>query len=113
MTQNELIAALPAGRLPPDLMQLHLADGVLLFGTGLLLAALVAALAMPLLERRPSRRALIRATRALPPQERSLAIARILGHLPEPLRAGAYGAAPPLDPATIERIALKTRRGRR
>jgi len=113
MTQAELIAALPEGRLPPSLMQLDAADYLLLFGAGLMLAALIAFLAMPLLERRPSRRALIRATRAMPPQERALAIARLLGHMPEELRAGAYGATPPLDAATVERIALKARRVQR
>ncbi|MCS0502948.1 hypothetical protein [Ancylobacter mangrovi] len=110
MTQAELIAALPEGRLPPELMQLHAADLLLLFGAGLLLAALLSVLAMPMLKRRPSRRALIRATRAMPPQERALAIARILGHLPDELRAEAYGAAPPPDPAIVERIALTARR---
>jgi hypothetical protein len=113
MTQAELIAALPEGRLPPGLMQLNAADYLLLFGAGLLLAALISFLTMPLLERRPSRRALIRATRGMPPQERTLAIARLLGHLPEELRASAYGAAPPFDMETIERIALKARRVRR
>ena len=112
MTQAELIAALPEGRLPPGLMQLHAADLLLLFGAGLLLATLVCVLAMPFLQHRPSRRALIRATRGLPPQERALAIARILGHLPKELRAGAYGTAP-LDTEVIERIALKARGVRR
>ena len=113
MTQAELIAALPEGRLPPALMQLHLADFILLFGAGLMLAALLSWLATPLLDRRPSRRALIRATRAMPPEERSLAIARILGHLPDELRATAYGAAPALPDEAIEHIALKARRVRR
>lgn len=113
MTQAELIAALPEGRLPPALMQLHAADFLILFGAGLLMAALVSVLVVPLLEHRASRRALIRATRPLPSQERVLAIARILGHLPVELRATAYGAGPELDAATVERIALKARRGRR
>ncbi|MBS7544126.1 hypothetical protein [Ancylobacter oerskovii] len=113
MTQAELIAALPAGRLPPDLMQAHAADFLLLFGAGLLLVALLSGLAMPFLERKPSRRARIRATRGLPPQERSLAIAHILGYLPEALRATAYGAAAPLDAAAIEKVALAARRARR
>ncbi|WP_428028873.1 hypothetical protein [Ancylobacter sp.] len=113
MTQAELIAALPEGRLPPALMELHVADMMSLFGIGLLLAALLSVLAIPFLGRRPSRRALIRATRALPPQERVLAIGRILGHLPGELRATAYGGAPPLAPEAIERIALTARRARR
>ncbi|TCK29012.1 hypothetical protein EV667_3030 [Ancylobacter aquaticus] len=107
MTQAELIAALPEGRLPPALMQVNATDLLALFGAGLLLAALLALLAAPFLARRPSRRALIRATRGMPPQERVLAIGRLLGHLPEELRALAYGGGPPLAPEAIERIALK------
>lgn len=113
MTQAELIAALPEGRLPPALMQVNAADLLLLFGIGLLLAALLSLLALPFLTRRPSRRVLIRATRGMPPQERMLAIGRLLGHLPDELRAMAYGSAPPLPPETVERIALKARRSRR
>lgn len=113
MTQAELVAALPPGRLPPALMQLQPADFLLLFGLGLLLAALLCGLALPFLRCRPSPRTLIRATRGMPAQERALAIARILGHLPEELRAGAYGAAPPPDAGAMERIALRARRVRR
>ncbi|MDQ0513483.1 hypothetical protein [Ancylobacter amanitiformis] len=113
MTQAELIMALPEGRLPPSLMQVNAADLLLLFGAGLLAAALLALLAMPFLARRPSRRALLRATRGMPPQERMLAIGRLLGHLPDELRAMAYGSAPPLSPEAVERIALKARRARR
>jgi len=113
MTQAELIAALPYGRLPQSLMQLHAADLIALVGAGLLLAALLSWLVAPFLERRPSRRALIRATRGLRPEERALAVARILGHLPGELRATAYGAASPLHEEAIERIALKARRTRR
>ncbi|MCB4767916.1 hypothetical protein LGR54_04805 [Ancylobacter sp. Lp-2] len=113
MTQAELIAVLPEGRLPPALMQLHAMDYVLLFGAGLLLAALLYGCAAPFVERRPSRRALIRATRGMTPEERSLAIARVLGYLPHELRDMTYGAAPPLGDAAIERIALKARRASR
>ncbi|QIB33686.1 hypothetical protein [Ancylobacter pratisalsi] len=113
MTQAELILALPEGRLPPALMQVNAADLLLLFGIGLLLAALLALVAAPFLAHRPSRRALIRATRGMAPQERVLEIGRLLGHLPEELRAMAYGGAPPLSPEAVERIALKARRARR
>ena len=41
-----------------------------------------------------------------------LAIARILGHLPEALRPAAYGAAPAPDEVTVERIANRQRRAR-
>ncbi|WP_269583845.1 hypothetical protein [Roseibium sp. Sym1] len=107
MTQAELIAALPEGRLPPDLMTLGPADLLALFGAGLVISALLASLAAPFLTRRPSRRTLIKAARDLPPEERLLAIARILGHLPEELRPAAYGSKPPPPDETIERIALK------
>lgn len=113
MTQAELVAALPDGRLPPDLMQLHAADLVMLFGVGLVLAALLASLLMPFLDRLPSRRARIRSTRGMLPAERALAIAHILGNLPQELRATAYGTASPLGEAAIERIALKARPVRR
>lgn len=109
MTRAELIAALPEGRLPPELMTLQPADLLALFGLGLAFSALLALVIMPFVARRPSRRSAIRATRGLPPEERLLAIARILGHLPEPLRAPAYGIeAPPANEA-IERAALKRR----
>lgn len=109
MTQADVIAALPGGRLPPDLMTLHFADMLALFGSGLVLAVLAAVLFMPFVRRRPSTRAQIRATRSLPPEERLLEIARILGRLPEGLRRAAYGIeAPPSDEA-IERMALRAR----
>lgn len=113
MTQAELIAALPEGRLPPALMALHATDLVALFGLGLLLGALFCALVLPLLVRRIPFRARLRALRSLEPEARLLAIARILGRLPDDLRAAAYGAAPPPGAEAIERIALKARRARR
>ena len=112
MTQAELIAALPEGRLPPALMALHATDLVALFGLGLLLGALCCALVLPLLARPVPLRARLRAMRSLEPEARLLAIARILGRLPDDLRAAAYGAAPPPGPEAIERIALKARRAR-
>ncbi|WP_024279874.1 hypothetical protein [Xanthobacter sp. 126] len=113
MTQAELIAALPEGRLPPALMALHATDLVALFGLGLLLGALCCALVLPLLARPVPLRAQLRAMRSLEPEARLLAIARILGRLPDELRAAAYGAAPPPGAEAIERIALKARRARR
>lgn len=112
MTQAELIAALPPGRLPPDLMQLGTTDLLALFGMGLLLGCALAALLAPFLARKPSRRARILATRGLPPEERVLAIGRVLGRLPEPLRETAYGVGTPLADREIERIALRARGGR-
>ena len=107
MTQAELIAALPEGRLPPELMTLHFGDLLAFFGLGLVLAALISLVLMPLLARRPSRKALIRQTRDLAPEERLLAIARILGYLPEELRSAAYGLKPLPGDDQIERAALK------
>ncbi len=53
----------------------------------------------------------IRATRGLPTNERALAVARILGHLPESLRDAAYrGAA--LSDRDFERLAVSGRRRR-
>ena len=113
MTREELIATLPAGRLPAEMMQLQAGDLLLLFGLGLMLAAALSALLAPFLERRPRRRAMIRATRGLPPPERALAIARILGHLPAELRDAASGAGPGIDDAALETAARKIRRWRR
>lgn len=111
MTQADLIAALPEGRLPPSLLDLGAADLLALFGLGLVLAALVAILALPLLDRKPSLRARVRATRGLPAEERMLEIARILGHLPPDLQAAAYRGEVVPD-AVIERLALKAGRRR-
>ncbi|GAB4520339.1 MAG: hypothetical protein Tsb0019_21250 [Roseibium sp.] len=108
MTQSDLIAALPEGRLPPELMALGAADLLALFGAGLAAAALLSLLVAPFLARRPSRKVQIKATRALPPEERLLAIARILGHLPDDLRGAAYGQQTPPSSDAIERIALKS-----
>ncbi|MBD1547591.1 hypothetical protein [Roseibium aggregatum] len=109
MTQAELIAALPDGRLPPDLMTLGPSDLLLAFGVGLIVSALLSMLLAPFVRRRPSRKALIRATRGLPPEERLLAIAKIVGRLPEELRPAAYRRAALPDDRTVERIALKAR----
>ena len=110
MTQADLIAALPEGRLPPELMGLGPTDLLALFGAGLMVSALLSALAAPFLARRPlaqdpkSGRPAI-----LPTEERLLAIARIIGHLPDKLRSAAYGSEAPPSDETIERIALKSR----
>lgn len=112
MTPDELIASLAPSRLPAGLMVAGWRELLAVFGIGLLLGLALAMLLSPLLVRRVSRRARIRATRGLPPQERLLAIARILGGLPASLRAAAYGAAPPPDEAALERIANRRRRAR-
>ena len=109
MTQADLLAALPEGRLPASLMQLGGLDLLALFGAGLIAAALLSLLVAPFVARPPSRRTLIRATRGLPAEERVLAIARILGHLPAPLHPTAYGVPPALPDDEIERLALKAK----
>ncbi len=111
MTRDELLAQLSPPRLPLDMAALGGREALALAGIGLLLGLLAALILRPLLARRPSRRARIRATRGMPPEARILAIARILGRLPDPLRPAAYGAVPAPDDAVIERIALRGRRG--
>ncbi|WP_134682131.1 hypothetical protein [Paracoccus ravus] len=112
MTHDELIAALAPSRLPGGVTDPGWREFLGLFGLGLLLGLGIALLLAPLMRRRLSRRARIRATRGMPPQERLLAVARILGGLPEALRPSAYGAAPPPAMATLERIANRHRRAR-
>lgn len=109
MTQAELIAAMAPSRLPPSMSEPGLPEVLALFGLGLLVGLALFAILSPLLGRRVSQRSRIRATRGLAAQERLLAIARILGRLPQPLRAAAYGAAPPPPDDEIERIAGRGR----
>lgn len=112
MTQEDLLAHLSPPRLPLEMAALGWPEMLALAGLGLMAGLIAALLLRPVLGRKPSRRGLIQATRGLPPQDRILAIARILGRLPDPLRAAAYGAAPAPDDAAIERAALRrTRRG--
>jgi len=111
VTPDELLAQLAPPRLPPEIGALGWREILALAGIGLLLGLLAALVLRPLTTRKPSRRALVRATRGMPPEVRILAIARILGRLPDPLRPAAYGAAPAPDDAAIERIALKGRQG--
>ncbi|WP_181701534.1 hypothetical protein [Chthonobacter albigriseus] len=113
MTQAELIQALPAGRLPPSLIELGAADLLALFGVGLVLGAILAAILAPFLKRTPSRRARVRATRGLAPQERVLAVAKLLGEMPEPLRPSAYVPWPSVTDAEIEHAAMTARLRRR
>ncbi|MTH77979.1 hypothetical protein [Paracoccus aestuariivivens] len=110
MTSDELIAALAPSRLPETMLMPGWGELLALFGIGLLAGSVLAAIVSPLMARRQSRRALIRATRGLPAQERLLRIGRILGHLPPALRRAAYDAALAPNDAEIERA---LRRGRR
>lgn len=109
MTRDELIAALAPSRLPDSLLRPGWPEMLTLFGLGLLAGLLLALALRPLLRLRVSQTRRIRATRGQPAQERLLSIGRILGRLPQGLRAAAYGTAPPPSDAQIERIA---RRGR-
>lgn len=106
MTHDEMLARLAPPRLPADMAMLGPGEMLGLVGLGLLTGLVLSWLLRPLLAHRPSRRALIRATRSQPPQDRLLSIARILGYLPPALRPAAYGAAPPLPAEQIEKIAL-------
>jgi len=103
----DLIAALGPPRLVPQLATLGWPEMLGLLGLGLLAGVAVATALSPFLARRTSVRARIRATRGLPAQERILTIARILGRLPEPLRAPAYGAGPPPSDDRIEQLARR------
>lgn len=103
MTRDELLAALAPPRLPAAMQALDWREMLALVGLGLMIAALAALLLAPLLRRRQSTRARIRATRGLPVDERLLAVARIIGHLPPGLRQTAYRPVPPLTDAQIER----------
>lgn len=112
----EVVEALHPPRLPEGFAALGWADLLAAFGVGLLLAALVLTVAAPLLQRRPPRPRLsarIAAAAALPPQDRLLALARLLaergGTLPEDLRAGLY-APGSAEPAKIEELILRGRR---
>lgn len=110
MTPDQLLAQLAPPRLPLDIAALGGREFLALAGIGLLAGWLAALVLRPLMARKPSRRARVRATRGMPPEARILAIARILGHLPDALRPAAYGAAPAPDDAAIERIALRRTR---
>lgn len=112
MTQAELVARLSPGRLPIEMLAPSPGELLALVGFGLLLAALLVLALRPLLARRTSRRARIRATRGLESEARLLAVARILGHLPAELAPAAYGAVPPPPPGEVERIAGRARRRR-
>ncbi|MTE00391.1 hypothetical protein GIY56_08835 [Paracoccus sp. YIM 132242] len=112
MTRDDLLAQLSPPRLPLGMAAPGWPEMLALAGIGLLAGLVAAWLLRLVMARRPSRRALIRATRGMPAQDRILAVARILGRLPDPLRAAAYGAAPAPGDEAIERIALRgVRRG--
>lgn len=110
MTHEEMLVALAPPRLPADMAMPGWRELSGLAGLGLLAALILFVLLLPLLRRRPSRRSRIRATRGQPALLRILAIARILGHLPDGLRAAAYGATPPPPDDQIERIAQRSKR---
>lgn len=104
MTQADLIAALSDSRLPASMQMLGWRDGLALFGLGLLAGAALIWVISPLLGRRRSMRARIRATRGMAGQDRLLAIARLMGRLPAALRPAAYGAAPVPSDDQIDRL---------
>lgn len=115
----DIIAQLHPPRLPESFTALGWPDVLAAIGVGLLLAAIVLTVAGPMLRRRPH--ALrpaehIAAAAALPPQERLLALTRVLvergGTLPADQRAALYSGQPG-DPARIEALILRQGGGRR
>ncbi|MFT4151844.1 MAG: hypothetical protein QM656_16705 [Paracoccaceae bacterium] len=107
----EVVAQLHPPRLPQAFTALGPADLLAAFGAGLVLAALVLVVAAPLLRRRPRRlrpAERIAAAATLPPQDRQLALLRLLaeggGTLPDDLRAAVYAGR--ADPARIEALIL-------
>ncbi|SNT68617.1 hypothetical protein [Paracoccus seriniphilus] len=112
MTHEEMLAALKPARLPATMASPDWHEIVALIALGMLLAVMAHLIALPFLRPRPSRLGRIRATRGLAPQERLLAIARILGYLPARLRPAAYGAEPVPPDDQIERIIKTSRKPR-
>ncbi|MDN3712675.1 hypothetical protein QWZ10_14665 [Paracoccus cavernae] len=116
MTPDELIATLSPSRLPPSVLVLDWRAALALVGLGLLAGLVLLWLASPFLTRRRSRaaqlRALLHDTKAQDGEERLLALARLIGQLPEGLRPAAYGAAPVPDDAEIVRQAKAAGRSR-
>jgi len=112
-----IVADLHPPRLPADFIATGWPDLLAAFGLGLLLAAVVAALLVPLLRPRRRRESVVaRLARLgeLPPDERLLGQLRLAAatgtSLPDDLRAALYGRTPP-DPAALD--ALIATRGRR
>lgn len=115
----DLLASLHPPRLPESFAAAGWDDFLAAFGLGLLLAALVVALAMPALRRRPRRPRVaerIAAAAKLPAPERLLALSRLLaergGALPADQRAALYRGEGG-DPARIEALILGRKRGAR
>ncbi|QBX34917.1 hypothetical protein E4191_09485 [Paracoccus liaowanqingii] len=110
MTHDQMMQALSPVRLPGSMATLSLPEMAALLAFGILAGLAVAAAVLPLTRRRaPRRRIRLADLRALPVPQRMLALARHLGHLPEALRAAAYGAAPPPSDRRIERLARRAR----
>lgn len=110
-----LIAQLHPPRLPAEATALAPGDLLAAFGLGLLLAALLAALAGPLLARRPHRETTperLRHLAGLPPGDRLVEQLRLLAdqgtRLPDDVRAALYGRTPP-DPARLDALIAKER----
>ncbi|MEZ5797747.1 MAG: hypothetical protein R3D63_09925 [Paracoccaceae bacterium] len=112
MTPQELVAQLHGPRLPEGYAAMGWDDVLAAVGLGLVLAAAVLAVLGPVLRprARPARRgAQIAEAARLPPQDRLLALARLLhdlgGTLPEDQRAALYAGLPG-DPARVEALIL-------
>ncbi len=116
MTPDALVAQLHPPRLPEAFAALGWEDVLAAIGLGFVLAALLLTIFGPLLRPRPRAprpAALIARAARLPPQERLLALARLLsecgGTLPEDQRAALYAGLPG-DPARIEALIRRARR---
>lgn len=113
---DDLLHSLHPPRLPEAFAAPGAGDFLAGFGLGLILAALILTLAMPLLRRRPAvprMRARLAAVAALPEAERSLALARIATAtgrpLPEDLRQDLYSRKG-ADPGRLEALIRQRRR---
>lgn len=117
---EDLIASLHPPRLPEAFATLGAMDLLAAFGIGLLLAVLILSLAGPLLQRRPRRIGLsaqIAETKSLPPQDRLLALTRLLstrgGAIPDEMKDLLYRGAPPPSDSELAAVEALIRRGRR
>lgn len=117
---EDLVASLHPPRLPEAFATLGAMDILAAFGIGLLLAVLILSLTAPLLQRRPRRIGLsaqIAEARALPPQDRLLALTRLLsargGAIPEEMKPLLYRGTPPPSDRELAAVEALIRRGRR
>jgi hypothetical protein len=112
----EIVADLHPPRLPADFIAPGWPDVLAAFGLGLLLAALAAAIAAPLLRPRPRRESVaarLAVAAALPPDARQIAQLRLIAEtgaaLPPELSAALYTRTPP-EPEALDAVIRRRRR---